>query len=264
MKGIEIVAIGNEILTGRTLDTNSNWLARRITVLGGKITRMVAVGDEVEAIVEEINCSMEHGAEVVITSGGMGPTLDDKTLEAVAQATGKELALDPKALDFVTHKYREFKQKGFVESEEMTPSRRKMAIVPEGATLLPNPVGAAPGVMLRFRKTTFICLPGVPAELKAIFEEHLVEWFKSLFGGRIYREREVITDLGDESKLAEIIGQVMKWVDNVYLKSKPKHFGKDVHLGVCITASGKSEREVHERIDLAIEELKNWVEILEG
>lgn len=264
MEKLEIIAIGNEILTGRTLDTNSNWLAKRITGLGGKVIRLVTVGDEIEDIVEEILSSIEHGVRSVITTGGLGPTFDDKTLEAVAEAIARRLVLDAEALDFVAQRYQGFKQKGFVDSDEMTPSRKKMALIPEGAKVLPNSVGAAPGVMVDSGKTTIVCLPGVPAELKAIFEDHLVDWLKSILGERILVEREMITNLGDESKLAEIIDLVMKRVENVYLKSKPKYFGKDVRLEVCIAASGEDEAEANERIDRAMEELRGQMGVVQG
>lgn len=252
MNRVEIIAIGNEILTGRVLDSNSNWLAKNITEHGGEVMRFVVVQDHIDEIVREIQTSIANGASVVVTTGGLGPTYDDKTLEAVAQALDRPLVLHAEALEWVIGKYEELKSKGDVDSDDITPSREKMAHLPDGSTPLLNAVGAAPGVMLEHKKITFVCLPGVPSEMKAIFEEHVEEKLRSIFGSRVFVERNITTDVNDESKLVPIIDAVMKEVDDVYLKSKPTHFGENVRIGIRITASGESESEINVQIEAAI------------
>jgi molybdenum cofactor synthesis domain-containing protein len=159
---VEIIVIGREILTGRTLDTNSNWLAKRITALGGDVKRITVADDEVASISRELRTALGNNCGLIVTTGGLGPTFDDKTLDAVATATGLNMELDAEALDFVKGRYTFFKEKGFVDSDDITPSRRKMAILPRGAEMLSNPVGAAPGVKLWVEKTLIVSLPGVP------------------------------------------------------------------------------------------------------
>ncbi|UCD85681.1 MAG: competence/damage-inducible protein A [Deltaproteobacteria bacterium] len=256
MSRVEIIAVGKEILRGKTLDTNSNWLARRISALGGEVARMVTVDDLVPEIVNELRTSRHNRSKVIITTGGMGPTFDDRTLEAVARATRRKLILNQEALNFVTQMYRDFKERGFVDSEELTPSRKKMALLPRGSTILPNSVGAAPGVKLSLKDTIIFCLPGVPAEMKAIFEESLVKEFQTTIGKRYLREKKVSADLGDESRLAGVVDQVMRQVPGVYIKSFPSHFGKEVHLPLGIIASGDKQKEVEDILQKAIEKLK--------
>src|SRR5208337_4455464 len=164
MKRVEIIAVGKEILRGQTLDTNSSWLAKRITALGGAIGRIVIPDDDVEAVAQEIKTSLQNGAQIIITTGGLGPTFDDRTLAGLAEATGRPLALHPAALEIVTRRYQEFYEKGFVDDAAITPAREKMAYLPKEAEALDNPVGTAPAVLLRTSQTVFFALPGVPKE----------------------------------------------------------------------------------------------------
>ena len=255
MNRVDIIAVGNEILTGRVLDSNSNWLAKEITSLGGEVARVVVVSDNLDEIVREVKNAIANKSRVIITTGGLGPTFDDKTLAAVAQALDRPLVLHAEALEWVIQKYEELKKKGYVDSDDITPSREKMAHLPDESTPLPNSVGVAPGIMVESKGCTLFCLPGVPAEMKAIFEEHVEEKLRSVFGSQVFIEKNITTDVSDESKLVPIIDSVMKAVNGVYLKSKPTHFGKDVRIGIRVTASGENEGELTEKIDNAITEL---------
>jgi nicotinamide-nucleotide amidase len=248
MKRVEIIAVGKEILQGQTLDTNSSWLAKRITALGGRVVRVVIPDDDVGAIVQEIETSFNNKAEVIITTGGLGPTFDDKTLAGIAEATGNPLALDPDALEIVTRRYQEFYEGGFVDSPEITSAREKMAHVPHGAQLMANPVGAAPAVFLQTSHGVIFALPGVPKEMQAIFEGEVLPRLKEILGPAVYLEEGVNTGLGDESVLGGIVEHVMKGVPGVYLKSKATRFGKAVDLEVVITAAGPDEGEVKKRV----------------
>lgn len=256
MSRTEIIVVGREILTGRTLDTNSNWLAKRITALGGDVKRIAVADDEVASISRELRTALENNCRLIVTTGGLGPTFDDKTLDAVATAAGLNMELDAEALDFVKDRYTFFREKGFIDSDDITPSREKMAIFPKGGKMLPNPVGAAPGVKLWVRKTLMVSLPGVPKEMKAIFEETALKDLRDLFGRRFFREKTITTNVGDESKLAEILDKVMREVPDVYLKSRPTYFGKNVRLAVTLTATGDDDNEVEARIKKAISEIE--------
>jgi molybdenum cofactor synthesis domain-containing protein len=248
MKWVEIIAIGKEILQGQTLDTNSNWLAKRITALGGTVGRIVIPDDDVGAIAQEIKASFGNGAHVIITTGGLGPTFDDKTLAGIAEATGHPLSLNPGALEFVTRRYQEFYEGGSVESPDITPPREKMAHVPQDSEILDNPVGAAPAVFLKVSQGVIFALPGVPKEMHAIFEGEVLPRLKEMLGPEVYLEEGVKTGVGDESVLGEIVEQVMKHVPGVYLKSKATRFGTEVDLEVVITAAGPDKREIKRRV----------------
>lgn len=248
MKRVEIIAIGKEILSGQTQDTNSSWLAKRVTALGGMVGRICIPDDDVKAIVQEIRASFDNGAEVIITTGGLGPTFDDKTLAGIAEATERPLVLDPDALAFVTRRYAELYKEGFVEDPAITPPREKMAHVPQGAELLANPVGTAPAVLLKALQGVIFALPGVPREMYAIFEDAVLPRLKEILGPQAYREEAVNTGMGDESVIAGIVDQVMKQVPGTYLKSKATSFGAGVELEVIITAAGPEEGEIKDRV----------------
>jgi nicotinamide-nucleotide amidase len=260
MKRVEIIAIGKEILRGQTLDTNSSWLARRVTALGGMIGRIVVPDDDVRAIVQEVKTSFDNGAAIIITTGGLGPTFDDKTLAGIAEATGHPLSLHPGALEFVARRYQEFYEQGFVESPEITPPREKMAHVPKNSELLDNPVGTAPAVLLNTPQGAIFALPGVPKEMHAIFEGVVLPHLKEILGPQAYLEEAVNTGLGDESVIAGIVEQIMKQVPDTYLKSKATSFGKGVELEVIITAAGADQGEVQERVAKAKQLLLKLIE----
>jgi nicotinamide-nucleotide amidase len=262
MKRAEIIAIGKEILRGQTLDTNSHWLARRVTALGGIVGRIVVPDDDVGAIAQEIKTSFDNGAEIIITTGGLGPTFDDKTLAGIAEATGNPLSLDSDAQTFVARRYQVFYKEGSVESPDITPSREKMAHLPQGSEPLDNPVGAAPAVLLKTTQAMIFALPGVPKEMHAIFEGEVLPRLHQTLGPAVYLEEGMKTGVGDESVLGGLIDRVMKRVPGVYLKSKPTRFDKDVELEVVITAAGPDEGEVKKRIQEAKEFLLELIKAL--
>jgi nicotinamide-nucleotide amidase len=251
MKRVEIIAVGKEILRGQTLDTNSSWLAKRITALGGAVGRIVVPDDDVAAIAQEIETSLQNNAEVIITTGGLGPTFDDLTLAGIADATASPLALHPKARAFVQRRYQEFYEKGVVDDPAITPARAKMALLPQGAEPLGNPVGTAPAVFLKTAQGVIFALPGVPKEMQAIFERIVSPRLKEILGAEVYLEEAVNTGLGDESVLGGLVERVMKKVPGTYLKSKATTFGKDVGLEVVITAAGADKEEITAKVEQA-------------
>ncbi|NMG05682.1 molybdopterin-binding protein [Brasilonema sp. UFV-L1] len=257
MTQIEIITIGNEVLIGDVLDTNTNWISKRMTGMGGLVKRAVLVRDNLNAIAKEIESAIEQKIDLIITIGGLGPTIDDMTLEAVAQATNHSLELNAEAISFVKTRYEYFASQGYVDSSEMTPARKKMGILPRDATPIENPVGAAPAVILKVQNSTIICLPGVPTELKKIFEEPLQPILKTIFGNSVFIEIIVIVNCNDESILAPIIKKVFEnHQDKTYIKSRPKIFGSDVKLRVIISGTGNSKEEVEHNLNRTLQELK--------
>jgi molybdenum cofactor synthesis domain-containing protein len=257
---IHILTVGREILTGRTLDRNANWLCRRIYALGGRVDRLVTVDDRVTAIRDALKWGIDAGANLMITSGGLGPTGDDVTLEGVALATERPLETHHDAMAFVTEKYESFFKQGAVDAPELTPQRQKMAILPSGAEMLPNRVGAAPGVWLETERGVLVCLPGVPSELQAIFEDHLEDRVRNLLGSNHRLERMVLTQIGDESVLDELVQNAMKRVPGVYMKTLPRTFGPDIRLQVRLEAAGREPGEVENRLRQAESALQEEVE----
>lgn len=256
MTTVEIIAIGNEILLGDVLDTNTHWLCRKLTGLGGHVRQAVQVRDDKDAIVYALGAALERGTELIITTGGLGPTEDDLTLEAVATALDRPLLTHPKAYAWVASKYQQLAETGFVQDAAMTVPRAKMARLPQGAMPVANPAGAAPGVVIELDRSIVICLPGVPAEMKSIFEETLQPILRRFFRESVFAEKLLIVGCQDESVLAPILGAVGRQHPHVYVKSRAKHFGPDVKFRVILSATGFSRQEVASALEAAQTDLE--------
>ena len=259
---VELIAVGREVLRGRVLDTNSNWLAKELTGLGGEVSRICVVDDVPEEIVRELHAAMQHGARVICTTGGLGPTFDDRTLESIARAVDLPLVRHEAAYTFVAETYRRLHAEGAVTHQTMVPSREKMAFLPQGAEMLPNPTGSAPGMLLHWRQHMVIAMPGPPGEMRPMFEASVAPLLRPLWAGRHRLEIAVQTDVADESLLNPLFEQVMATVTGSYLKADPKGFGRGVQLVVYITGEGTSEEAARAIVHQARDQLKEALEAL--
>jgi len=272
MVRVEIVAVGNEILLGDVLNTNTNWLCKQVTGLGGQVQHAAVVRDDVKDIACELRMCLARGAEVIFTTGGLGPTADDKTLAGVALAFDAPLELNDEALSMVQTRYRELAEQGYVKDAHLTEERRKMAFLPRGARPLHNPVGTAPGVVLEARprvkegakpcQVTVIALPGVPEEMRGIFETSLQPLLRELFGEGFYREQVVVVECGDESVLAPVVDRLARQHPRVYIKSRAKAFGPGVRLKVTFSASGNEKEEVEALLEEALADFRRELEVI--
>jgi len=244
---IGLLVVGNEILDGLVLDTNSNWIINQAKTLNLLVKEAMTVRDDVSDIAKALRRLVTDGCSTAITIGGLGPTFDDMTLKGVADAFGLLLELNQEALTIVSRQYKDLFDRGAVDTAEMTDSRRKMATLPEGSKPLDNRVGGAPGVLLNVEGTQIICLPGVPKELMWIFENQVVPLLKQKVGGA-FAEKIIYLPLRDESLLAPIIDEVMLDVPSVYVKSMVKPHG-EAGIRLWISAIGRSQTEVEERVN---------------
>jgi nicotinamide-nucleotide amidase len=163
---VEILATGDELLTGQLVDTNSVWLMDRLWELGLMARRKTLVGDDRAELAAAIRETTAR-ADVVVMSGGMGPTEDDLTSETVAALLGVPLELHAPSLAAIQERFRRF-------GRTMTPNNEKQAQFPRGAEVIPNRHGTAPGFAVRVNRAELVCLPGVPSELKGLSEEWLL------------------------------------------------------------------------------------------
>jgi nicotinamide-nucleotide amidase len=173
MANAEIVAIGSELLLGQIVDTNSAWMAQRLTALGVNLYFKSVVGDNPGRMREVIQRALER-ADIVITSGGLGPTQDDLTREIVAEVTGRKLVLDDNLLEQVEEHFRR-------RGRTMTPNNRRQAYMPEGAIPVRNPNGTAPCFIVEDSRGVIFSLPGVPVELKWLFENEVEPYLRRKF-----------------------------------------------------------------------------------
>lgn len=179
--GSWIVTIGDEVLSGHTLDTNSNWLAQRLRETPHPVARIVVVPDQEDLIAEVIQEAVRREVARIFCCGGLGPTPDDLTVPALARALGVDLIEDPGTMDRIRARVRQMHEQGRIPSPEPNPGNRKMALIPNGAMVLRNPVGMAPPLALPLgpsqEQRWLLVLPGVPKELKAIVSEEILPVF---------------------------------------------------------------------------------------
>ena len=212
----EIISIGNELLIGYTLDTNSHWIAKQLTRLGWTLERVTQLRDSLDAIKSGVRGSLKRNPTVLITIGGLGPTHDDMTLAGISRALNKPVRVNKEALQLVKDHYRRLENK-----PKLTKYRTKMATLPQGSTPLPNPVGTAPGVKMRESGTTLFSLPGVPSEMKSIFRDSIIPYLESLHAERPKQIEFRITGI-IESALAPVLDRARKIYPKLYFKSHPR------------------------------------------
>lgn len=226
---IEIVTIGNELLLGFTVDRNAAWLAQALAELGVEVVRRATVRDDVDAIADAVRAALDRTG-AVITTGGLGPTADDLTREAIADVFDAPLALDPALVQELERRWRE-RGRGDV----LPPSNRRQAMVPRGARVLANPVGTAPGLWLEDRAGRWAAvLPGVPWEMRAIVEQELRPLLAARLGAAatVIRSRTLRTTGVPESVLAERLAGAEEALAGVSLAYLPGRTGVDLRVTV--------------------------------
>jgi molybdenum cofactor synthesis domain-containing protein len=264
MVDIEILSIGNELLIGKTLNTNANWMAKRLTTLGLNVRRIITVSDDVDEISTAVKEILKREPDSLITTGGLGPTFDDKTLEGIAKALNAPVVLNEEAFQMVEAKYKTYAEERGVEKIELTPARVKMAKLPKDAKPLPNSVGTAPGVIIKYGKTTIVSLPGVPPEMESIFENSLEPMLKKLAGKATFFETSIGVSGIMESELAPIIDQVMHDNPYVYIKSHPRGQERIPHLELHMSTTAEDSATAKSRVSRAIIQITETIQAKGG
>ncbi len=219
-----LIIIGNEILAGRTQDTNTPWIAERLTDHGILLGEVRLIPDEGEDIIEAVN-ALRKKFDYVFTTGGIGPTHDDITAECIAKAFGRELVRDPQAFRMLEEHY---------GIEELTPPRAKMSLIPSGATLIPNPVTAAPGFILE----NVHVMAGVPRIMQAMLD-HVLRMIRS---GKPILSNTVACTLQESIIAADLAGLQEKYPD-VQLGSYPHYRGGVLGLSLVLRTTNKENLE---------------------
>lgn len=262
---MEIICVGNELLIGKTLNTNANWLAKRATSLGAMVKRITVVGDDVDEIAVAVREALRRKPRFIIATGGLGPTFDDKTLQGIAKGLKRKLIVNEKALKMVRARYEAYLKEGKIGKVELTPSRLKMATFPEETEPLHNPVGTAPGMSTNVAGTFLIALPGVPPEMEAIFDESLAIMLKKEAGKSRFFEESIYADHIMESNLAPLIDKVMHnnphiyIKSHVYVKSHPQVEGQRSHIEIHFSTTTENQEAAKAWLDNAITQLSELV-----
>jgi nicotinamide-nucleotide amidase len=257
---LEIVCIGNELLIGKIHNTNAHWLAKQATVLAANVRRITVIQDTIEEIAKTICEVIDRKPKFIITTGGLGPTFDDKTLQGLAKAMGQKLEVNQQALQMVKERSEQYaKRRGLSPYVELTPPRVKMAMLPVGTASVNNPIGTAPAVKAYLKETVLFALPGVPAEMEAIFTETIAPILKQATGNLVFCEKSMFADDIAESTLAPLIEKVMADNAGVYVKSHPMAKENKPHIELHLTICIKQEDCPPVKIDSAIAELSQLI-----
>lgn len=237
----EILATGEEIRTGALVDSNSAFIAEKLELCGVKVMRLNGIGDELEqltAILKEIGSR----ADVSVVTGGLGPTVDDLTAQAAADAAGVGLCMDPAALASIEDFFRR-------RNRSMNPSIRKQAMLPDGAEVLFNPVGTAPGFQLRIGSCRFFFLPGVPFEMKRMLADHVLPRMATLLGGR--REARRVKTLSCFGLTESLTGERLDGLEKEFPGVRLGLRARFPEIQVKLYGSGADEVRVAEALDQA-------------
>lgn len=260
---VEVLCVGNELLSGITLNTNAHWIAGKVAAVGGKVPRVTVVQDNLEEISVAIKESLARKPDILVMTGGLGATYDDLTLEGVALALGKKIVQDERAVDMIRKSYAVRKL-----NYELTKERLKMARIPEGSTPIQNLVGSAPAVMEQSGKTKIFCLQGVPSEMKEIFERYVLPLVKEAVGRFVALEVNYnvrgVTEAMIAPALLKIVGSYPR--DSIYLKTHPKGYyrKKTPQVRMQLISRGSDKKDVKKRLDSIAKIIEKEVAILGG
>lgn len=227
----EIVSIGTELLLGEITDTNATWIARQLRDIGVNLYYVTVVGDNLERITATLRQSLER-SDLVITTGGLGPTVDDMTRQAVAAATGQELVFYDELLAQIQARFEKF-------GTPMTENNRQQAYAPADAILVENPVGTAPCYIVESEQGIILSLPGVPREMKFLMEHNILPYLREKTGLPAIIKARVLRTAGiGESMVDDLISEFMTAANPTV--------GLAAHSGqtdIRITARATSESE---------------------
>ena len=241
----EIVCLGNELLIGVTVNTNATYIGDELTKIGYEIRRITTIRDDLDLASAFFNELISRKPNLVIVTGGLGPTYDDIQLEVISKATGLELKENNEAMQQIEAYYAK-------KHLDLTLERRKMGYLPDKSVVLRNNVGGAPGCYFKYNDIDFYCLPGVPTEMKDIFENQILSNLKEKTKIEIYEEKFRIFNCV-ESELAPYINKIKTDYPNLYIKTHPAYKDKK---GIVIHISGTGDNG-KEEVESVIKKIKD-------
>ena len=232
----ELISVGTELLVGDTLNTNVQFLSRELSLLGIPVYFHTTVGDNLQRLEEAVKIAFNR-SDLIITTGGLGPTQDDLTKEVIAELFNKKLVQDEKTkADLLQY----FANREFT----MTPNNLKQTFIPEGADILFNPCGSAPGILLKEKGRMIIMLPGPPREMTRVFEEAVLPIIKQAHNQLVISRYYNLSDIGEsaaEDRLLDLIDTQVNPTIATYAKMG--------EVLIRITANGNDENEMNALLD---------------
>lgn len=243
----EIVSTGTELLLGETLNTSAHYLTGKLSSLGIEVDYHTTVGDNPKRL-EQILCQAIERSDLVVTTGGLGPTVDDLTKELVAKVLDLKMEIDAPSLEHI----RQFFSR---RKAPMPSSNEKQAFFPEGSKILPNPIGTAPGAIIENKGKTVIILPGPPFEMQPMFDNYVWTELVSTIGPHVERMNErVLKVFGmGESALEKVLGDLMN-LPNLTMALLAKR--AEMHIRLVARSTEAALNEAKRALDQAEEEIR--------
>ncbi|HHH52133.1 MAG TPA: competence/damage-inducible protein A [Bacteroidetes bacterium] len=247
-KNAYLITIGDELLIGQVTDTNSKWIAEQLTGLGIKVKRIISVQDEEQEIIDALDEATDK-ADIIITTGGLGPTVDDITKKTFAKFLHKKMIFNQNFFD----KVKEYVKKRGHKIDDML---FNYSHFPEGTIFLKNSVGSAPGMLFNYKGKKIFALPGVPPEMKSIFTEEIEPILKKDNNGFYIIKKTVLTSGEIEAALAEklkdIVNDLPQHISFAYLPNLGR-------VRLRITAKGEDKEILEKEVESVIEKIKNRI-----
>jgi molybdenum cofactor synthesis domain-containing protein len=234
---VEIIATGDELIYGRILDTNSNWIAKRVAEMGARLRRVTMIGDEPELIASTLNEALLRDAHFIIVTGGLGPSEDDLTVDSIGMALGKETVVDEEGASKIEAVYR---KRGLTDPAQVKRGRR-MARVLVDSKPMQNPVGFAVGMAIDVGGKTVCTLPGVPEEMKGMFDAHVAP---------------LISSQATSVFMAKTVNVTMVWQDFFPLYRQMQIDYPDIYIKNAATppVEGEDRTKIHTiKVDFVLE-----------
>ncbi|MCW4031803.1 MAG: molybdopterin-binding protein [Candidatus Bathyarchaeota archaeon] len=247
---VEIIAIGDELCYGRVQDTNSFWIADQITKLGGEVRRITCIKDGLDEIHNIFKEALERKPKLIISTGGLGPTSDDYTIDALAKLSNKKAIINKDALTSIS-------EKRGIDLDEIPEHFIKMSRSIDGANCILNPIGVAPTTSLKINKTVIIVMPGPPKEVQSIFKDRLLAIIQKETSSRSLSNRMIVNMR--ESEVSPIVEYIMEVENGVYLKPLVGESNPEVGLPIEIIVFDKDLVKCKVKMNKVIQILKDLV-----
>ena len=241
----EIITIGDEILIGQIVDTNSAWMAQKLNLAGIRVKQITSVSDDRQHILDALK-EAEARVDIILITGGLGPTKDDITKNTLREYFNCGWRMDENVLEDVTRIFSKY-------GREVTEVNRLQAQVPEVCTTIRNSNGTAPAMWFEKNKKVFVSMPGVPYEMKGIMSKDVIPMLSKKFKMPFILHRTILTQGIGESMLAEMI---LEWEDNLPSNFKLAYLPALGSVRLRLTGIGQSETELDEIATKRIEQLK--------
>ncbi len=248
---VQILSIGNEVLSGDIVNTNAAWLSEELWKQGFEVLKHVTIADDEKSIREELLSAVSK-VDVLISTGGLGPTVDDFTVEVAAKSFGLSLEKHPEVMAQLDQYY-------ISRGRTMTPNQEKQAMIPKGGEALINPVGSAPGVRVEYQGVNYFFLPGVPKEMKEIFQNSVLPWLLQNRRPPVYFKSKTLRCFGaEEAKLDHLIQPLLK--DRVGLGNAKLAFRVSVpEVLLKVSSWGEDEIKAQKYLNEAVRLLRSVV-----